>query len=77
MEDKGGITECYPGLGLRVKQVRPEAESGVGMNRVHEGKAIDRGLNRIAEMELQEWDFRSLPKFWRSAKVPEVPNYLG
>jgi hypothetical protein len=62
-EDKGGITECYPGLGLRVKWVRPKAESGVGMDRVHEGKAIDRGLNRITEVELWEWGFRSLLKF--------------
>jgi hypothetical protein len=53
-EDKGGITECYPGLRLRVERVRPKAESGVGMNRVHEGKAIDRGLNSIIEVELQE-----------------------
>jgi hypothetical protein len=37
-EDKGGITECYPGLRLRVEWVRPEAEWGVGMDRVHEGK---------------------------------------
>jgi len=47
------------------------------MDRVHEGKAIDRGLNRIVEMELQEQDFGSLLKYWRSAEVPEVPNYLG
>jgi hypothetical protein len=47
------------------------------MIRVHEGKARDKGLNVIAETELQVWDFRSLPKFWRSAKVPEVLNYLG
>jgi hypothetical protein len=47
------------------------------MIRVHEGEAIDRGLNRIMEMELWEWDFGSLLKFWRSAKVPEVLNYLG
>ena len=65
------------GLGLRVKWVRPKAELGVGMDRVHEGKAIDRGLNRIVEMELRERDFGSLPKFRRSAEVPEVPNYLG
>jgi hypothetical protein len=75
--NKGELTECYPGLGLRVEQVRPEVESGVGMVRVHEGKTIDRGLNRIMEMELQERDFGSLPKFWRSAEVSEVPNYLG
>ena len=77
MEDKGGITECYPGLRLRVEWVRPKVESGVGMIRVHEGKAIDRGLNRITEVELQEQDFGSLPKFQRSAEVSEVPNYLG
>jgi hypothetical protein len=47
------------------------------MIRVHEGKAIDRGLNRIMETELWERDFGSLPKFWRSAEVSEVPNYLG
>jgi hypothetical protein len=47
------------------------------MNRVHEGKAIDRGLNRITEVELWERDFGSLLKFWRSAEVPKVLNYLG
>jgi hypothetical protein len=47
------------------------------MDRVHEGKAIDRRLNRIAEMELQEPDIGSLPKFQRSAEVPKVLNYLG
>ena len=57
--------------------MRPEAELGVGMDRVQEGKVLDRGLNRLAEVELRERDFGSLPKFWRSAKVPEVPNYLG
>jgi hypothetical protein len=44
---------------------------------VHEGKAIDRGLNRITETELRKRDFGSLPKFWRSTEVPEVLNYLG
>ena len=57
--------------------MRPEAEVGVGMDRVQEGKVLDRRLNRIAEMELRERDLGSPPKFWRSAKVPEVPNYLG
>ena len=47
------------------------------MIRVHEGKAIDRGLNRIMEIELWKQDFGSLLKFWRSTKVSEVPNYLG
>jgi hypothetical protein len=47
------------------------------MDRVQEGKVLDRRLNRIAEMELQERDLRSLPKFRRSAEVPEVLNYLG
>jgi hypothetical protein len=47
------------------------------MNRVHEGKARVKGLNRIVEMELWVWDFRSLPKFQRSAEVSEVLNYLG
>jgi hypothetical protein len=47
------------------------------MIRVHEGKARDRGLNRITEMELWEQDFGSLPKFQRSTEVPEGPNYLG
>ena len=57
--------------------MRPEVESSVGMIRVHEGKAIDRGLNRIMETELRKRDFGSLPKFQRSTEVPEVLNYLG
>jgi hypothetical protein len=47
------------------------------MDRVQEGKVIDRRLNRIAEMELRERDLGSPPKFRRSAEVPEVLNYLG
>ena len=41
--------------------MRPEAELGVGMDRVQEGKVLDRGLNRLAEVELREQNLGSLP----------------